>query len=409
MTIVRTWTGREAKLLRTAMRASVRDFAAHLGVGTRTVSKWEARGADIRPTPEMQAVLDTALARATDDVRTRFSGLLDEVPSDPMRRRTLVKWGLAATATAGLGAGKLGSAEVATIRRATARLCGLDHRHGGETLWRAGVNWSQQAHLMLERGTYGGRIGDQLLAATGNLQIRTGWLACDAGQHDVAQASFTDALAVARQAADAEIETRALAGLGFHSNLFGRPREGLRYSKAAAAAAARLPRTPRATAASLLSAAVGGARSGDAAEAGKAIAGARRALDADRGDVAADWAAFLSPLEIDAVEATCAVETGHHARAELLFERAIAGYGGAFARNVALYRVRLAQARLRAGAVDGAVEAVDAVLDELDGELESWRVSTELGRVRREIARHRGAPGVERFLDRVRGISAQPT
>ncbi|MGA6165849.1 helix-turn-helix domain-containing protein [Amycolatopsis magusensis] len=403
MTIVRTWTGREAKVLRAAMRSSVRDFAARLGVGTRTVSKWEARGAGIQPTPEMQAVLDTALAQAAADVQARFCQLLDEVPAEYLRRRTLVKWGLVATAsvTAGVGAGRLGAADVARIDRATARLCGLDHRHGGETLWRAGVNWAQEACLMLERGSYGGAVGDQFLVATGNLQIRTGWLACDAGQHDVAQASFADALAVARQAADAEIETRALAGLGFHSNLLGRPREGLRYAKAAAAA-----KTPRAKAASLLSVAVAGARSGDAAEAEGAIAGARRALDADRGDPAAEWATFLSPLEIDAVEATCAVETGDPARAERLFERAIAGYGDGFARNVALYRVRLAQARVRAGAVDGAVEAAEAALD---ADVESRRVDTELGRVRQEIARHPRAPGVERFLARTKEFSALPT
>ena len=43
VTTVSGWTGREAALLRKALRLSVRDFAAHLGVGTRTVNKWEAR------------------------------------------------------------------------------------------------------------------------------------------------------------------------------------------------------------------------------------------------------------------------------------------------------------------------------------------------------------------------------
>jgi transcriptional regulator with XRE-family HTH domain len=73
MTIVDRWTGREAKLLRQALRLSVRDFAAHLGVGVRTVNKWEARQADITPLPYMQEVLDTALARAADEVKARFA------------------------------------------------------------------------------------------------------------------------------------------------------------------------------------------------------------------------------------------------------------------------------------------------------------------------------------------------
>jgi hypothetical protein len=73
MITVHRWTGREAKLLRQALRLSIRDFAAHLGVGVRTVNKWEARQADITPLPYMQEVLDTALARASDEAQARFA------------------------------------------------------------------------------------------------------------------------------------------------------------------------------------------------------------------------------------------------------------------------------------------------------------------------------------------------
>ncbi len=73
MTTVDRWTGREAKLLRKALRLSVRDFAARLGIGVRTVNKWEARQADITPLPHMQEVLDTALALASDEAKARFS------------------------------------------------------------------------------------------------------------------------------------------------------------------------------------------------------------------------------------------------------------------------------------------------------------------------------------------------
>jgi transcriptional regulator with XRE-family HTH domain len=75
MTTVDRWTGREAKLLREALRLSIRDFAARLGIGVRTVNKWEARQADITPLPHMQEVLDTALARASDEAKARFSSV----------------------------------------------------------------------------------------------------------------------------------------------------------------------------------------------------------------------------------------------------------------------------------------------------------------------------------------------
>jgi len=76
MTIVDSWTGWEAKLLRGALRLSVRGFAEYLGIGTRTVNKWEARQAGITLRPYMQEVLDTALARASDEVKARFAAAL---------------------------------------------------------------------------------------------------------------------------------------------------------------------------------------------------------------------------------------------------------------------------------------------------------------------------------------------
>ncbi|WP_443045130.1 helix-turn-helix domain-containing protein [Streptomyces sp. NBC_00223] len=55
---------------------SIRDFAAHLGVSDRVISKWEAGGEGYCPRPDSQAVLDTALARSTDETRVRFAEAL---------------------------------------------------------------------------------------------------------------------------------------------------------------------------------------------------------------------------------------------------------------------------------------------------------------------------------------------
>jgi hypothetical protein len=52
---------------------SVREFAAHLGISDRMVSKWEAGGDTIRPRPLNQAALDTSLSMASSDVRNRFT------------------------------------------------------------------------------------------------------------------------------------------------------------------------------------------------------------------------------------------------------------------------------------------------------------------------------------------------
>ncbi|MFC9688548.1 XRE family transcriptional regulator [Kribbella sp. NPDC056951] len=67
------WTGRESRLLRESLRQSVRAFADGLGVAPRTVANWEAGGSAVRPRPDMQAILDTALRRATAEVQERFA------------------------------------------------------------------------------------------------------------------------------------------------------------------------------------------------------------------------------------------------------------------------------------------------------------------------------------------------
>ncbi|WP_328830845.1 hypothetical protein OHT77_25860 [Streptomyces sp. NBC_00252] len=73
---VRQWTGREASVLRAALRMSMRAFAEHLGVALRTVAKWESLGAETQPRPDTQAILDTALARADAAAHARFEAVL---------------------------------------------------------------------------------------------------------------------------------------------------------------------------------------------------------------------------------------------------------------------------------------------------------------------------------------------
>jgi transcriptional regulator with XRE-family HTH domain len=79
MVSVQCWTGAETKALRQALRLSIRAFAAYLGIDARTVNKWEARHTTITLRPHTQALMDTALARAPDEVKTRFSHTVSSV------------------------------------------------------------------------------------------------------------------------------------------------------------------------------------------------------------------------------------------------------------------------------------------------------------------------------------------
>jgi hypothetical protein len=75
------WSGHEARALRTARRMSIRDFADHLGVSDRVVSKWEAAGERIHPRPVNQAALDTSLSQCSATTHERFRQLIANRPS----------------------------------------------------------------------------------------------------------------------------------------------------------------------------------------------------------------------------------------------------------------------------------------------------------------------------------------
>lgn len=66
------WTGFDAGALRRARRMSVREFAEHLGVSDRMVSKWESAGVRLRPRPLNQRVLDESLRRVDRVAYARF-------------------------------------------------------------------------------------------------------------------------------------------------------------------------------------------------------------------------------------------------------------------------------------------------------------------------------------------------
>ena len=71
--LVRDWTRTEVRALRLARRMSVREFADHLGVSPRVVSKWETAEAPAHPRPVNQAALDISLRQADPAVRARFA------------------------------------------------------------------------------------------------------------------------------------------------------------------------------------------------------------------------------------------------------------------------------------------------------------------------------------------------
>jgi hypothetical protein len=97
MTLPNGWTGRTACALQSALRLSNEAFAERLGVAVRTVAAWHQKPT-LRPKPEIQQLLDTALAQAAQDAQARFTQTIRETDSstttqvtrDPDAERRLV-------------------------------------------------------------------------------------------------------------------------------------------------------------------------------------------------------------------------------------------------------------------------------------------------------------------------------
>lgn len=77
MDVMASWTGNQADALRQALRMTNESFAGYLGIAVRTVAYWRARP-DVIPRPDMQQILDTALASAPAAAQAHFSLILAE-------------------------------------------------------------------------------------------------------------------------------------------------------------------------------------------------------------------------------------------------------------------------------------------------------------------------------------------
>jgi transcriptional regulator with XRE-family HTH domain len=120
MITVDRWSGRETRLLRHALRLTVRDFAEDLGVSPRIFSKWEAGGAAHEPRPELQRALDTTLARASEEERSLFRRGRYADSSRSWKRSF---WVVDAGQTISTGDGRTPSATLDGSSRCRGRIC----------------------------------------------------------------------------------------------------------------------------------------------------------------------------------------------------------------------------------------------------------------------------------------------
>jgi|GEM_PF-5127132 len=77
------WSSAQIQALRQAMGMSVKDFASHIGVGSRVVNIWRRAGALVQPKYYAQSALDYCLRTLKPDARERFMQAMPLIEQSP--------------------------------------------------------------------------------------------------------------------------------------------------------------------------------------------------------------------------------------------------------------------------------------------------------------------------------------
>lgn len=230
------WTGREAATLRAALRMSIREFAARLGVNPRMVSKWEAAAAGITPRPVNQAALDTLWQQADDPAKARFEGALsgtigkghppnDLDPSDDVKRQEFLRLAVSATAGAWV-AHQFPEHDASDLVGAMAGPTASYRRLEG-TVPTDRLVPVVDAHHQLAAGIV--RDAMPTPAAYAILAETTGlaaWLAADQGRTGAARTHYATAVTQAERAGHPMLAAYMRASLGHYATETGDPRNG---------------------------------------------------------------------------------------------------------------------------------------------------------------------------------------
>jgi transcriptional regulator with XRE-family HTH domain len=353
VSLVDRWTGTEARLLRQALRLSMRGFAEHLGIAARTVAKWESGGPDINPRPDSQAILDAALSRADPDAQARFDALLTRIrqapsegvrrprslpsgpieqadyeePDDPhsevvgdvgVRRREFI--GTAAVAALALRVGpidapsRITDATVSPLKSRLVRLRKLDEHLGGGDTYPLYLSEFQSTEALARRANYAEKTGKTLLSVMGEQAQQAGWAAFDAGWQSEAARLYELSLAVAEEADDSSLRGSALAFLAYQQACTARGGVEL-AEQSCRVAGGRAHPAIRALLHERLAWAC--AVAGHATKTAEALERAHEASNHPADEPPPDWAAWVDPTELEILEGVVGWHcTNHFERSE---------------------------------------------------------------------------------------------
>jgi tetratricopeptide (TPR) repeat protein len=175
------------------------------------------------------------------------------------------------------GSRRVGLADVDEVRVMRHNLKAVDDARGGGAALPLAVAYLRREVAPLLRGRFTDPIGRSLFSATAEFTLGVGWMAYDAGRHELAQRYMTQALRMSHAANDRAFGGRILAAMSHQARHLGDIRHGIDLACAARTGTEGAV-TPTVTAMLAAMEACAHATHGDTPRCLKALAEAERAL-----------------------------------------------------------------------------------------------------------------------------------
>ncbi|MER5942509.1 sporulation protein [Streptomyces sp. NPDC001928] len=292
---------------------------------------------------------------------------------------------------------RVSTEEVRELQRAADEVRRWDSRYGGGSWRTASVParlFTQAAPLL--RGSYTEKVGAELFGTTSQLARLAGWIAFDAGQDQVAQRHFIQALRLARAAGDRPLGAYVLTTMAMQALLRGHPNEAVDMTQGAYARAGGFEAASVRGFAKLIEARAH-ARLGDESSACRALATAEELCVKGHGaSDTPDWIDFFGHARI----VTDAVEIFRDLRkpdVALRWDSMAALPANRFTRCHGMRLAVVGTTHVQRGELDAALHAGRQSLEVLRS-VDSERAKEQLRTLRGHLTPWRTAPEARAFL-----------
>ncbi|WP_141582405.1 helix-turn-helix transcriptional regulator [Actinomadura sp. WMMA1423] len=245
--------------------------------------------------------------------------------------------------------------------------------------------------------THSEDTGRSLLSSIGEIAQITGWIASDAGEHDQAARAYRLGVSAAREAGDLALVGNLAGSLAYQLSNTDHEDDGVSLAHAALEEAG--PDAPaKARALYLDRVAWAHAKAGDAQPAMRALVEAHEAMASEDSQESPEWAYWVSPEELDVMDARVYTELRKPLRAVPLLQEVLGRYDSTHTRELALYLSWLAVALVDANEPEEAATAARRMLD-LSSDFASDRTARRGRIVLTKLEQHRDISEVHEVLD----------